>query len=49
MRRHTTTVRSIAILSAVLTGLFAALFARSVTPRAPRRRPANPSRQRAQR
>jgi len=49
MRRHTTTVRSIAALTTALTGLFAALFVRSITPRAPRRRPANPSRRRAQR
>ncbi len=49
MRRHTTTVRSIAVLSAVLTGLFAALFARLVTPRAPRRRTPRPTRMGSQR
>ena len=43
MRRNTTTVRSIAVLTAALTGLFAALFARSVTPRAPRRRAPRPT------
>ena len=49
MRRNTTTVRSIAVLTAALTGLFAALFARSVTPHTPRRRPVNPSRRGSQR
>ncbi|WP_340240377.1 hypothetical protein [Sulfitobacter pontiacus] len=47
MKCHTSTVRSIAILTTVLTGLFAALFVRSVTPRGARRRSENPSRWRA--
>lgn len=49
MRRNTTTVRSIALVTTALTALFAGLFARSVKPHASRRRPANPSRRGAQR
>lgn len=41
MKRQTTTIRSIAVVATILTGLFAALFFRSVIPGTPGRRRAN--------
>lgn len=44
MRRNTTTVRSIALVTTALTALFAGLFARSVTRYGTRRRAPHTSR-----